>query len=46
MPPDLLKAHRVNDSAVMKAYGFRPGMDEPGIVAKLMEMHAALTSGA
>ena len=42
MPQELLKAHHANDRAVMKAYGFAPGMDEPEIVAKLMAMHAAL----
>ena len=33
MPPELRKAHRINDAAVMEAYGFRKDMTEPEIVA-------------
>jgi hypothetical protein len=42
MPPELLKAHRALDSAVMKLYGFEKEMGEPAMVAKLMEMYRKL----
>ena len=42
MPPELRKAHRENDKAVMAAYGFAPTMDEQEIVARLFEMYEAL----
>ena len=38
MPPDLLKAHRENDSAVCQAYGFDRNISEEEIVEKLFEM--------
>ena len=43
MPPELLKAHRLLDTAVMKLYGFK-GKDimEAEIVAKLMTRYQAL----
>ena len=41
--PDLLKAHRANDAAVMEAYGFRKDMTEPEIVAELFKMYQILT---
>ena len=43
MPPELRKAHRANDAAVMEAYGFRKDMTEPEIVAELFKMYKALT---
>ncbi|MBO4317140.1 MAG: hypothetical protein J5855_02510 [Mailhella sp.] len=43
---NMAAAHRANDRAVMKAYGFKPGMAEPEVAAKLMEMYAELTPGA
>lgn len=43
MPPVLRKAHRVNDAAVMEAYGFRKDMTEPEIVAELFKMYQKLT---
>ncbi len=43
MPPELIKAHRENDKAVMKVYGFDSGMSETDIVARLMKMHQNLT---
>ena len=42
--PDLLKAHRANDAAVMEAYGFRKDMTEPEIVAELFKMYQKLTN--
>ena len=45
MPPDLLKAHRVLDSAVMKLYGFPVKKDftEADCVAALMQLYQKLT---
>jgi len=47
MPPDLLKAHRALDTAVMKLYGFPVKKDftEAHCVAALMEMYQELTRG-
>ena len=39
MPPDLRKAHRANDRAVMEAYGFSAKMSEAEIVAELFKMY-------
>lgn len=44
MPPELRKAHRANDVAVMEAYGFRKDMTEPEIVAELFKMYQVLIS--
>ena len=43
MPPELRKAHKANDKAVMKAYGFNVDMTESEIVAELMKMYQELT---
>ena len=43
MPPELRKAHKENDKAVMTAYGFNPKMSESGIVAELFKMYEKLT---
>ena len=43
MPPELRKAHRANDAAVMEAYGFRKDMTEAEIVAELFKMYQKLT---
>jgi type I restriction-modification system DNA methylase subunit len=52
MPPELRKAHQLNDAAVMEAYGFRIKDEQTGkqrwlteseAVAKLMEMYIELT---
>ena len=43
MPPDLRKAHKENDKAVMQAYGFNPKMTESEIVAELFKMYERLT---
>ena len=42
MPPELLKAHKTLDNAVMKLYGFATNMTEAEIVAKLMERYQEL----
>ena len=45
MPPELLKAHRANDKAVMQAYGFWGKLNsESECVAKLMKMYEELTN--
>ena len=43
MPPELRKAHKANDAAVMEAYGFRKDMTESEIVAELFKMYQELT---
>ena len=44
MPPELLKAHRENDKAVMQAYGFWSKLNsESECVAELMKMYENLT---
>lgn len=42
MPPELRKAHRLNDRAVMQAYGFPARMAEGECVAELMKMYQKL----
>ena len=44
MPPELRKAHRANDAAVLEAYGFPKDAIESEIVAKLFKMYQELTS--
>lgn len=44
MPPELRKAHKSNDKAVMQAYGFKADMTESEIVAELMKMYQKLTA--
>ena len=44
MPPELRKAHRANDAAVLEAYGFRKDMTEAEIVAELFKMYQKLTN--
>jgi len=41
--PELVKAHKENDKAVMAAYGFSPKMSEAEIVAELFKMYEKLT---
>lgn len=43
MPPELRKAHQLNDIAVMNAYGFKRGITESECVAELMRMYQKLT---
>jgi len=46
MPPELLKAHRALDSAVMKLYGFSvKDTSESACVAALMDRYRALVEG-
>ncbi len=45
MPPELLKAHKVNDKAVMALYGFSADASEEEIVAKLMNMYSEKVKG-
>ena len=40
--PDLLKAHRANDAAVLEAYGFPKDATESDIVARLFKMYQEL----
>ena len=40
--PELVKAHKENDKAVMAAYGFNPKMTEAEIVAQLFKMYEKL----
>ena len=42
MPPELRKAHKLNDEAVLQAYGFVKNISEEECVAKLMEMYKEL----
>ena len=42
MPPELRKAHRTNDAAVLSAYGFERDMSEPEITARLMGRYEQL----
>ncbi len=42
MPPELLKAHRDNDRAVMAAYNFPTTMQENEIVARLFTLYSDL----
>ena len=45
MPKELREAHRANDRAVMRAYGFPLKMTEADCVAALMQMYEQLTAG-
>ena len=42
MPPELRKAHKENDKAVLAAYGFSPKMTESEIVVELFRMYERL----
>ena len=45
MPPELRKAHQLNDKAVMQAYGFSiKDTTEESCVAELMKMYQQMTS--
>ncbi len=44
MPPDLRKAHRANDAAVLAAYGLSPDIPEPALVAHLMSLYQKLSA--
>ena len=43
MPPELRRAHRANDAAVLEAYGFPKDVTEADIVACLFKMYQELT---
>ncbi len=43
MPPELRKAHRANDAAVLEAYGFPKDATESDIVARLFKMYQKLS---
>ena len=43
MPPELRRAHRANDAAVLEAYGFPKDASESEIVARLFKMYQELT---
>ena len=43
--PELMKAHRANDAAVLEAYGFPKDATESDIVARLFKMYQELTAG-
>lgn len=43
MPPELRRAHRANDAAVLEAYGFPKDSSESEIVSRLFKMYQELT---
>ncbi|MDO5297771.1 MAG: hypothetical protein Q4F00_14270 [bacterium] len=43
MPYDLRQAHRANDAAVMRAYGFEVSLSESECVKRLLERYKKLT---
>lgn len=44
MPPELRKAHRANDAAVLEAYGFPKDATESDIVIRLFKIYQDLTT--
>ena len=46
MPPELRRAHRANDAAVLEAYGFPRDTSESDIVARLFKMYQELTKNS
>ena len=44
MPPDLRRAHSLNDAAVLRLYGLPADATEPTIVAHLMNLYKELTA--
>ena len=46
MPKELREAHRANDRAVMRAYGFSLKLTESECVAELMKLYQALVEKA
>ena len=44
MPPELRKAHRANDAAVLEAYGFPKDATESDIVSRLFNMYQEITN--
>ena len=45
MPQELRDAHRCNDAAVERAFGFPKGAPEPFVVAELMKRYSELSAG-
>ncbi len=45
MPKDLREAHRANDRATLRAYGFPLKITEPDCVAELMKRYETLAEG-
>ena len=43
MPPELRRAHRANDAAVLEAYGFPPAAPESDLVSRLFDLYRRLT---
>ena len=43
MPPELRKAHQLNDKAIIEAYDFNKNITESEIVSELMKMYQKLT---
>ena len=43
--PEVMKAHKANDAAVLAAYGFSPEATECEIVSRLFDLYEKLTSG-
>ena len=46
MPPELYKAHKALDKAVMELYGYSSDMSEPEIVADLMVRYQKLVEAS
>lgn len=44
MPPDLVKAHKLNDKLVLNAYGLKANASESEIVSHLMKLYLAKVS--
>ncbi len=43
MPPELRRAHKANDAAVMEAYGFAKTLSESEIVTRLFQLYQKMT---
>ncbi len=44
MPPELRRAHKANDAAVLEAYGFAKTLSESEIVTRLFQLYQELTT--
>ena len=45
MPPELRKAHKANDEAVLAAYGWPKDLQESVIVERLFGLYEAMVKG-
>ncbi|MBR5644434.1 MAG: hypothetical protein IKW77_09625 [Salinivirgaceae bacterium] len=45
MPPELRKAHKANDEAVLAAYGWPKDLQESEIVERLFGLYEAMVKG-